>query len=191
MKKLFLIAFIFISVFAKSQDPVKLTNGAPAWIPNYLILDGSLYFRSGSTYTSLGDSLESYIRISDSTLVYYTPRQVDSIINANLVTTFTGLTDTEESITPYEFQVGNAAGNALESPSTLTYNDSLKLSTGNLIVNDAIISYESFVGKNVYVAPLGDTTDVGTWRHQVKGDSLMWHRYNGVDWDLVTRTYIE
>lgn len=52
------------------------------------------------------------------------------------ITSFLGLTDTESSYTPYEFQVVNSAGTALESPSELTLNDSLKLSNGNLIIND-------------------------------------------------------
>lgn len=37
------------------------------------------------------------------------------------ITTFLGLTDTEASYTPYEFQIANAGGTALESPSDLVY----------------------------------------------------------------------
>lgn len=54
------------------------------------------------------------------------------------ITTFVGLTDTESFITPYEFQIGNAAGNALESPPTLTYNgDSLKVKA-NAVIDDTL-----------------------------------------------------
>lgn len=48
------------------------------------------------------------------------------------VTTFLGLDDTESSFTPYEFQVANAAGTALESPSDLVYTSTgLGIGTSN------------------------------------------------------------
>jgi len=85
MKKLILIlALLLSSMFSFSKDnPVKLTNGAPAWISNYLIVQGNLYFLDdAATYTSLGDSLFNYVRKSDSTSLYYTPRQIDSLISS-------------------------------------------------------------------------------------------------------------
>jgi hypothetical protein len=68
------------------------------------------------------------------------------------VTTFLGLTDTESSYTAYEFQVANAGATALESPPELTLNDSLKLSSGNLIINDTIkariVTLDSIAARN-------------------------------------------
>lgn len=69
------------------------------------------------------------------------------------VTTFLGLSDTESSYTAYEFQVANAGATALESPANLTYNDSLKLSSGNLVVSDT-----AKIGQDLFVT---GSTEIG------------------------------
>jgi len=78
MKKLITILILTIMTLPVFSQVVKLTNGEPAYIPNYLILEGSLYFYDGTNYTNLGDTA---LMKSDSTYLYYTQRQIDSIFN--------------------------------------------------------------------------------------------------------------
>jgi len=80
MKKLLFILLLGVLTFMSiAQAPKQLTNGAPAYIPNYLILQGNLYFYDGSDYINLWDTV---LVQSDSTWLYYTQRQVDSAIVA-------------------------------------------------------------------------------------------------------------
>jgi hypothetical protein len=133
MKKLLLILMLLIITFLGfSQGVVKLTNGQPAWVPNYLIIEGKLYWKTGAGYTELGDTA---LMKADSTSLYYTQRQVDSIFNSQ---TFLGLTDTESSYVPYALQNANAGGTGLENTVGLKYyGDSLVLEK-NLIVKDTV-----------------------------------------------------
>lgn len=124
MKKLLLILLMFVSLQGFTQV-VKLTDGEPAWVPNYLIVQGNLYFLEGTTYTSLGDSLSSYVRRSElvdslgnyvsrfelvDSLNNYVSRLelVDSLTNyvarAELVDSLSGYvsrTELVDSLTPY------------------------------------------------------------------------------------------
>lgn len=68
------------SLFSQDNKVVKLTDGKPAYIPSYLIIEGKLYFKNSLGYTSLGDTLYHYVRKADSTNLYYTPRQIDSVL---------------------------------------------------------------------------------------------------------------
>jgi hypothetical protein len=71
MKNLLFILLVVLSFTGLSQTPKQLTNGAPAYIPNYLILEGSLYFYDGSDYIP--------IRFSGDTI------SVDSTFKANAI----------------------------------------------------------------------------------------------------------
>jgi hypothetical protein len=84
MKRLVTILILAILTLpVLSQDVVKLTDGEPAIIPNYLIIQGNLYFYDGSQYTSLGDSLLQFVSKGDSAVLFFTPRQVDSALYAS------------------------------------------------------------------------------------------------------------
>jgi hypothetical protein len=78
------------------------------------------------------------------------------------VTSFLGLTDTESSYTAYEFQVANAGATALESPSGLTYNDSLTLN-GNFHA-DTIKARESIlINDSLYLTKIDQSSFSGTF----------------------------
>jgi hypothetical protein len=82
MKRTLLILFFVIAqIAAFSQgDVVVLTNNKPAYIPSYLIIEGNLYFKTNVGYTSLGDTLLYYVSKADSSELFYTPRQIDSVL---------------------------------------------------------------------------------------------------------------
>lgn len=81
MKRTLIILLLLVAqttVF--SQGVVKLTDGEPAYIPNYLIIEGNLYFKTSVGYTSLEDTLHYYVSKSDSSILYFTPHQIDSVL---------------------------------------------------------------------------------------------------------------
>lgn len=110
MKRLLLFTFILLGFIAKSQEYDEI------YIRDQIVLADS----SGVAIATDGDTLST------------NPFVRDEIHDSLEVLTFLRLTDTESSYTPYEFQIANAGGTALESPSGLTYNDSLNVS-GNII----------------------------------------------------------
>jgi len=125
MKKTILILSLFILTLSSfAQTPVKLTNGAPAYIPNYLILQGSLYFYDGTNYTNLGDTA---LMKADSTSFYYTQYKIDSLLLAvqdNKVTTKGTVLNNE--LVRYSGDTGDSI-----QASNLTINDD-----GDLLPND-------------------------------------------------------
>lgn len=83
MKKTIIILLVLFAQISFAQNVVKLTDDEPAYIPNYLIVEGALYFKNTAGYTSLGDTLYGYVSKLDSSILYYTPYQIDSILEVN------------------------------------------------------------------------------------------------------------
>jgi hypothetical protein len=104
MKKSIIILLVLFAQISFGQNVVKLTDGEPAYIPNYLIIEGNLYFKNTAGYTSLGDTLYGYVSKADSTILFYTHRQIDSILAIN--NTFDG----NLNITRTDWPVGEQIG---------------------------------------------------------------------------------
>lgn len=69
--------------------------------------------------------------------------------------------------------------------------------SGNVTVNDTIIVNKAvktndietlnIFTKTFYITNAGDTTDAGTWKHVIIGDTLIWSVYNGTNWDIIQK----
>lgn len=130
MKKTIIILLTLFAQFSFGQNVVKLTDDEPAYIPNYLIIEGDLYFKNTAGYTSLGDTLYGYVSKADSTVLFYTPRQIDSVLAAN--NSFDGTPTITRNQWPAGEQIGGATvievlNNLLypSVPPTTTINSSL------------------------------------------------------------------
>lgn len=111
--------------FASPQNAVSdALNYSVYSIPSEYVGVGFLIARFTYTYKN-----DDWVLIDTEDLTGFTPNtSAGGGAGGTGVTTFLGLTDTESSYTPYEFQIANAGGTALESPSGITFdNDTLSV----------------------------------------------------------------
>jgi len=71
------------------------------------------------------------------------------------------------------------------TPTTgITFDDSLNV-TGKVVTSE--IKTPTILSNNFYVTLNRDTTDAGTWKYVISGDTLIWSVYNGAAWDVIQK----
>lgn len=137
-----------------------MTNGETGYLPNGLILNGNFYFYDGVKYTLFSDSA---LLKSDSTYLYYTQRQIDSIFAES------------DSWTPVVGGINYAAGNVGINNATPTN----KLDVAGTIKTDTLII------NGVYYQPITREIENGTTTVlQYLADTIKPSQ------DLTTNTYV-
>ena len=197
-KTLIITALLFVSSlgFSQSIKDFKVRNKLTVDVEFELadssaiaiISDGDTLATTPWVRSEIEDSLTNYVsrlELVDTLDRYADTLWVQNEIHDSLsVATFLGLTDTESSFTAYEFQIANAGATALESPSGITYNDSLSV-TGKIVAGE--IKTPTILSNNFYVTLNRDTTDTGTWKYVISGDTLIWSVYDGAAWDVIQK----
>jgi len=71
------------------------------------------------------------------------------------------------------------------TPTTgITFDDSLNV-TNKVVAGE--IKTPTILSNNFYVTLNRDTTDTGTWKYVISGDTLIWSVYDGAAWDVIQK----
>lgn len=181
---------------------------------SYYVLysDSNTYY---VTPSQLNDSLVNYVPYSDSLSLYVTISQLnDSLANyMDITETDDSIraivsdsvqlrllkTDFGDSLNNYDLGIPFIDQKAKAIPFLNTTADSLDIDSVALNFTKATDSLwfkkggtenlviENTIGKIVYISSTLDTTEAGTWKHEISGDTLIRSVYTGTVWNVVQK----